>query len=866
MSYIYQDAARQPEERTEDLLGRMTLGEKIKQLQCLFIHEMLEQEDPIGEDGLGGFAFERIIMPYTIKEEAEIINRLQRSCVEGTRLGIPALIHAEALHGLTLREGTSFPQAIGLGATWDPELMGEVSAAIAAESKVRGIRQVLSPTVDLARDVRWGRVEETYGEDPYLVSRMAVEFCKSFERTGIVTTPKHFVANSGDGGRDSHPVYYSERMLRKVYFKPYEACIREAGSQSIMASYNALDGQPSGLNHWLLTKVLREEWGFEGFVVTDYGLMIKALKQHAAAEDLMGIAVKSISAGMDREIPAMSDTSGFTKLMEAVQTGKVSEETIDTAVRRVLLAKFRIGLFEQPYALPDDIVEVTGSRRHREIARKAAEKSLVLLRNVNDVLPLGAGHKVKKLAVMGAIADKPKLGGYSSWGNEIISILQGLREGAPAGTEIHHVQAGVESLGEDELALSLIPVECLECVVDDRVEQGMTGRYIDSQTLSGQPVVIRNDGSVAFNWGSSQPAEHPKLEDGKPYSIEWRGHLVPPESGLYKLGVTANGGARLYLDGELLIDRWEDALSGTQIVACDLEQGKRYSLTVQYHSSGGDAHIRLGWNRGTNPEEGVQLLRQQLDGMDAVVIVAGITEGEGMDRANLNLPVSMERLIQNVAGLGLPVIVVVSAGSAVTMRNWVNAADAILYAWYPGLEGGHAIADVLFGEVNPGGRLPVTFPQDVAQAPLYYNAEPSGRRNGYVDMTENPQFPFGYGLSYTSFSYSEAKLSRDVIGPMDSVTVTVEVTNTGDRDGDEVVQLYVRDKVASYATPLKSLQDFKRITLRAGQSAEVVLELTPDKLAILGADMKPVVEPGEFLVMVGASCEDIRITAILRVE
>ncbi|MBC8081392.1 MAG: glycoside hydrolase family 3 C-terminal domain-containing protein [Gorillibacterium sp.] len=859
---VYRNPQLLAEQRAEDLLGRMTLEEKVRQLQCMYIQEVIEDVAEIGADGLGGFAFERVMMPYDLAEEAERVNRVQRYCVEETRLGIPALIHAEALHGLCLQKGTSFPQAIGLAASWDIPTMESVSSAIAEETRARGVRQVLSPTVDVSRDIRWGRIEETYGEDPYLVSRMAVAFCRSFEEQGVVTTPKHFVANSGDGGRDSHPIYYSERLLRKVYFKPYEACIKEAGSQSIMASYNAVDGRPSGLNRWLLTDILREEWGFKGIVVTDYGLIGKAMDNHRVATDLRDASVQSVRAGMDREIPSFNERSGFGELVSALREGLLEEEVLDLAVRRVLEVKFRIGLFEQPYADVARTVGITNNQDHRQTALEAARKSIVLLKNESQVLPLSI--KLNKIAVLGSIAQKPRMGGYSSWGMETVSILEGLQDKCPQGTEIRFIDT--KSLGDtSDLILAPIPSAYLECLDNGNLVPGLLGEYRNNKHLSFQPQVVQSDAVVDFDWGSTRPVDHPEYSDGRPFSVNWQGWLTPPASGLYRLGLTANGSVRLYVDGELAIDRWDDPIQETEMVSLDMEAGKRVALQVMYGTSGGTARISLGWDIGEEKDEGTDNLKKELEGADLALIVAGIVEGEGKDRARLELPPSMERLIRSTAQTGIPTVVVISAGSAVTMSSWLKSVQGLVYVWYPGQEGGYAIADVLLGHFNPAGRLPVTFPQDVAQAPLYYNREPSGRSDGYVDMSEKPLFPFGFGLSYTTFAYGEVKLSADVIGRVESIQVSVDITNTGSRDGEEVVQLYLCDLISSYASPEKELKGFVRVFIPAGQTREVTFTLTPAELAMLDRNMQWVVEPGEFEVMIGSASDDIRSRCRFRV-
>ena len=380
----YMDKALSSEERAKELLKIMTTEVKLAQLRTKLLQNYITDDgkvsefNDIGKEGIGGFTFERIIMPYSIEEEAEIINAIHKKIKEETRLGIPPIINAEALHGLCLRGTTSFPQAIGLAATWDRDIMQKVAGVIASECKARGIRQVLSPTVDIARDLRWGRVEETYGEDAVLTSELAVAFCKAFEEVGIITTPKHFVANSGDGGRDSAPVYHSEKILKQVYFKPYAACFKRAGSRSVMASYNALNGVPAGLNKWLLTDMLKKYMGFKGFTVTDYRLMEKAKRLHKVSSDMSEIAARAVKAGLHRELP---DDGGYLFLNEALSKGLINEEEIDRLVTDILRVKFEIGLFDDSLKYDGKSAQkLCNCPEHRDVAYKAAQKSIVLLK------------------------------------------------------------------------------------------------------------------------------------------------------------------------------------------------------------------------------------------------------------------------------------------------------------------------------------------------------------------------------------------------------------------------------------------------------------------------------------------------------
>ncbi len=841
---LYRDASRPAAQRVEDLLQRMTLEEKVAQLQCIISEP--ESWEPYLESTLGGVG--TFLRAYSPRESAERMNALQRRFMEETRLGIPVLMHDEALHGLVGRGGTSFPQAIGLAATWDVELMGRVAAVIGEETRSRGIRQVLSPTINIARDVRWGRVEETYGEDPWLTSRMAVAFCRTIEGLGVVTTPKHFVANIGDGGRDSNPVHFSERLMREIYFPAFKACFQEAGSRSVMAAYNSYDGTPCSASRFLLTHMLREEWGFTGFTVSDYGSVGGIMSLHHTAATLEETAAQALSAGLDVELPNIYVYGE--PLLEAVRTGLVAESVLDTAVRRVLGVKFGLGLFEDPYVDPDIAERVNDSAEHRALAREAAREAIVLLKNEGRVLPLS--KDLRAVAVLGPLADRVRLGGYSGGDVPLVSVLQGIREKLGRGIEVRYAEgARLERGGHPA-----IPARCLFPGSTPGRENGLKAEYFDNMTLAGSPALVRTDPQIDFDWGGGSPDRRIGADR---FSVRWTGLFIPDISGPVELSITTDDGYRFWLDDRLLSEFWRDRAPATDFVTVPLEAGRAYRLKLEFYENGGGAYAALGWK---SPQASSELLDEALAavrGAGAAVLVVGVTEGEGQDRARLDLPDEEEALIRAVAATGVPTVVVLQTGSAVTMSDWGDQVPAVLQAWYAGEEGGHAVADVLFGDVNPAGRLPITWPRSSAQLPLYYNHKPTGRGYDYVDLTGRPLFLFGHGLSYTTFKYAGLRVTPDRIPPGGTVRIGLEVTNTGSAAGDEVVQLYLHDPVACVARPVLELKGFRRIHLQPGETREVLFELTPGQLAFPGTDLRPLVEPGTIEVMVGASSGDIRL-------
>ena len=836
----YENPKLSIEERIEDLLSRMTLEEKIGQLQsgrCIPTH------------GIGNLTC--VLRELPPEEGAIKANELQVHAIENTRLGIPVIIHDECLHGCMAKFSTSFPQAIALAATWDPELVYKVAKAIAKETRVRGIHQCLSPVVNIVRDVRAGRTEESYGEDPFLTAVMGAAFCRALREEGVIATPKHFVANFvGDGGRDSNEIHFSQRILREIYFPGFKACVR-AGALSIMAAYNSLDGIPCSSNRWLLTEVLKEEWGFEGFVVSDYNSVTGILYKHCVAETKEEAAKLAIEAGLDVELPRV-DIYGE-PLLKAVKEGLVSEDIIDEAVRRVLRAKFLIGLFDNPFTDPNRAKELCGCEEHAKLALQAARKAIVLLKNEKNTLPLDK-EKIKSIAVLGPLSDQLRLGGYSGIPPYTVTPLEGIKLKVKSGTKIYHVRGCQITIGR----YFPIPSKYLKPPDAKPGEYGLKGEYYDNPNLEGDPVLVRIDRNISFDWGLGSP--DPKIPSDN-FSVRWTGKLIPPETRVYEIALSTDDGVRFWLNGRLLIDSWHDRPVTTDKVQVKLEAGKEYDIKIEYYEHRGFAVVQLGWDYEEVPEE-IREAAEIAKKADVAVIFVGIIEGEGRDRATLELPGLQEVLIEEVLKTGTPTIVVLMTGSAVTGR-WIKDAPAIIQAWYPGQEGGIAIAEVLFGEYNPGGKLPFTWPRYVGQLPLYYNYKPTGRGYDYVDMPGTPLFPFGHGLSYTKFTYSNLRIETNEMG---NIKVSVDIENVGDREGDEVVQLYIRDRVASVARPVKELRGFKRITLKPGEKTTVSFRLTLDDLALFDLNMRRVVEPGTFEIMVGSSSEDIRIKGMLNIK
>ena len=662
------------------------------------------------------------------RETAEFVNAIQHWVMDHTRLAIPAMFHEEALHGLAAAKGTNFPVPIGLASTWDPALVERVTTVAAREARARGAQQVLSPVLDLARDPRWGRTEETYGEDPQLVSDIGLAAIRGYQGPGPALTPghvfataKHFAAHGpNEGGINTAPTQVPERELREALLWPFERAILEGHVMSVMPSYNEIDGVPSTASQFLLQRILRQEWGFQGFVVSDYNAIEQLADRHKVAGSMNEAARLSIAAGVDLELP---DRKAYLTMVEDVKAGRLDERLVDASARRVLRLKFLAGLFEHPYADPDEAERVTNTADAQALALEAARASLVLLKNDNNTLPFDRS-RVHKLAVVGPNAADVHLGGYSEDPGRGISVLQGLRDKAGRGVEIG---------------------------------------YAEGTRITESPA----------SWGNNE--------------------------------VTA-----------------ADPAKNAQRIA-----------------------------------EAIRLARTA----DAIVAVIGTNESTSReayadnhlgDAATLDLIGNQQELVDQLVATGKPVEALLKNGRPLSNTHVAAKVPAILEVWYAGQEGGTAIAEALLGDINPGGKLPISVPRTVGQLPVYYNRKTTSFRN-YLFESRAPLFPFGHGLSYTTFALADLELADTTIGPAGRTTAKVRVTNTGTRAGDEVVQLYVHDLVASVTRPVKQLRAFQRVSLKPGESTLVTLSIGPEALWLIDQQMVRRVEPGDFEILVGTS-------------
>ena len=865
---IYKRNDQPVEERVKDLLQRMTPEEKFWQL--FMIPGDLGNDPSKYKNGIFGFQVNTVqqqqgaaaqLLNYksgqTAQQTLAKINEIQKYFVEQTRLGIPIIAFDEALHGLVRDEATAFPQAIALAATWDTLLMNKVAAAIANETKARGIRHILSPVVNVTTDVRWGRVEETYGEDPFLSAAMGVAFVKAFERRGVVTNPKHFAVNHGDGGRDSYPIHLNERILEETYFVPFKAVVQKGGARSIMTAYNSLDGSPCSANNWLLNKKLRKDWGFKGFVLSDAGATGGANVLHFTASDYADAGKKSIENGLD--VIFQTAYEHHELFDKHFLDNSMNPAVIDSAVARVLRVKFDLGLFEKPYVNVNDQEKWTAAQ-HRELSKEAAVRSIVLLKNENNLLPLN--KSLKKIAVIGTDAIEARLGGYSGPGNSKISILAGIKEKTKGLSQVMYA-AGP---GREHKTWTYVPSASLSTIDDGKKIQGLKGEYFNNVMMEGEPVLTRIDESIRFQWTLFSP--DPSKINYDFFSARWTGMIQSPATGNYKIGIDGNDGYRLYINNKIVIDNWKKQSYSTKLANYFFEKNRAYDIRIEYFEPAGNAWFRLIWTVGIKDsseqkiKEAVQLAKTS----DVAIVVAGIDEGEFNDRASLAFPGRQEEMINRIAATGKPVVVLLVGGSAITMNNWLYKVSGVIDVWYPGDAGGAAVADVLFGDRSPSGKLPITFPVFEGQLPLVYNHKPTGRGDDYTNLTGQPLFPFGFGLSYTTFTYSALQLGKSTIKAGENLNLRFKLKNSGKFKGDEIVQLYLHDELASVARPVKELKGFQRISLEPGEEKEIQFTITPEMLTMLDVNMNEVIEPGKFRIMIGSSSMDIRLRQIFEIQ
>jgi len=752
----YKNHTLPPAKSVKDLLARMSLDEKAAQMLCVWQTKAKTLVDESGNfdpkkakaafrkgNGLG-----QVGRPSDAgggkdaRGMAELTNAIQKFFLENSRLGIPVVFHEECLHGHAAPGGTSFPQPIGMASTFDPDLVESLFTMTAAEARSRGAHQALTPVVDVARDPRWGRVEETYGEDPYLVSRMGIAAVRGFQgdatfrdKRRVMATLKHFVGHGQpESGMNCAPANVSLRLLRETFFYTFRQALKQAGAVSLMASYNEVDGLPSHANKWLMRDVLRKEWGFKGFVVSDYYAIWELgyrpdTHGHFVAKDKKESCALAVEAGINIELP---DPDCYLHLQELVEKGRLKESQLDEMVAPMLLWKFEMGLFDDPYVDPDEADRIVGCDAHRELALAAARDTITLLKNENNLAPLNL-EGIRSIAVIGPNAHRSLLGGYSGVPKHNVTVLEGIQQ-----------------------------------KVGKRVK------------------VLYSEGCKITIGGS------------------WNQDEVVPS------------------------DPEEDRKQ----IAEAVKVAKKADVIV----------LAIGGNEQTSREA------WGLNHMG--------------DRTSLDLIGRQEELVKAMVALGKPLVVFLFNGRPLSINYVSQNVPVIFECWYLGQETGRAVADVLFGDHNPGGKLPISIPRSAGHLPVFYNYKPSARR-GYLFDDVTPLYAFGYGLSYTTFSVANVRLAKKRIARDGSTRVFADVTNTGSRRGTEVLQMYIRDLVSSVTRPIKELKGFRKVSLEPGETQTVEFEITPESLAFFDVKMKYTVEPGDFEIMVGTSSRDADLQKIV---
>ncbi len=809
--------------RVRDLISRMTLREKISQLGS--------NEPTIPRLGIHAYTF-------------------------GT----------ECLHGVVPTNPrvptTVFPQAIGMASTWDPALIEKVADAISDEGRALankdGNRRFLTffaPVINMARDPRWGRVQETYGEDPYLTSRIGVAFVKGLQGNDprylkVAATLKHFAVYSDEWGRHWSSANAGTEVLREYYLPQFKACVTDANAQSVMVAFNAINGVPCTADKKLLTGILRDEWGFDGYVISDAGGIRDLYSRHRYVGSPEEAAAVALKAGVDVDLRG-STYQGY--LFKAVKEGLVSTKAIDRALARVLSVKFRLGMFDPPEMVPYSKIpySVVNSKANRELALQTALESIVLLKNEHHLLPLS--RNLKSIAVIGPDASVCQFGTYSGISSDSITPLQGIRNAVSSGTRVLYAKGcGI---------WATIQSKYLTPTGAKPGQHGWRGEYFDNMYLSGKPILVRIDKQINFNWRWGTPAASIHRNN---YSARWTATLVPPVTRTYQFQMNTDDGSRLYVDGKLLIDQWNDQSPDTYTASIKLDAGHPYKIKMEYYQDVDNACAHLGWDY----EPAIKQAAQVASKADMAIIFEGESRSvqeESHDRSHLRLPGVQENLIKEVYRANPRTILVLINGAPLSI-DWTDAhIPGIVEAWYPGEVGGQAIADVLFGDYNPGGKLPITFYKSIAQLPPF-NSYDIRKGRTYMYLKEKPLFAFGYGLSYTNFKYSDLEIRPKKISPTGKVVVSVDAQNVGDREGDDVVELYVHDATPRTKRPIEELKGFQRLNLKPGEIKRVTFILTATQLAFYESSLKRwKVGPGRVNVMIGNSSADIRLTDSLEV-
>ncbi|MEN8137621.1 MAG: glycoside hydrolase family 3 C-terminal domain-containing protein [Bacteroidota bacterium] len=794
-----------------------------------------------------------LISQMTLEEKVSLLGGMDGMRTNAIpRLGIRTLNMLNGPNGVGGDPGTAFPTGVAMAATWNEDLMHRIGVAIGNESRAKKADILLGPTVNIQRMPLGGRNFESYSEDPFLSGRLGVNFVKGVQELGVATSLKHFILNNQELSRGSYSAEVDERALREIYLPAFEMVVKEAKPMTIMSAYNKFRGVHCTENEYILNDILREEWGFEGFIMSDW--------------DAVHSTVEASHAGLDLEMPGKPKFFNE-KLVTAVKEGKVSEEEIDEKVARILNIYEKIGVFSDEESLPKGKLNTV---EHQELAAQTAREAIVLLKNENAILPLDKGN-IKKIAVLGPNASVNRKGGGGS--SEVkpfysVSPIEGLK--SKLGNEVELLfDEGTKPAIEDYIA---IPSKYL---ISEDGEPGLKADFFNNEYVSGKAVVTRIDENIDFHWGQKSPDKKIQVDR---FSARWTGKLIAPLTGKIRIGVKSNDGGYLYINNRLLVNNWGMHGPHQKSTELDVVKGEKYDIKVEYYEGGNNAEVKLGWQltepKTTISKQAVEYAKNA----DVVLLFVGLNkefEGEGFDRSSMDMPGDQDELIRAVSAVNKNTIVIINGGNPVSMTKWIDGVDGIIQAWYLGQETGNALSDVLFGDYNPSGKLPVTFPkkyEDNPAFPYYQKVQnkaimEEGIYVGYRYYDSKgvePMFPFGYGLSYTSYEYSDLKIEN--LGD-EEVKVSLSVKNTGKYDGSEIVQLYVHDMEASVDRPLKELKGFSKVQLNSGETKEVSIKLDKRAFAFYDIEAKEwVAEPGDFEIFIASSSKDIRLKGIFSLK
>ncbi|MEI6913824.1 MAG: glycoside hydrolase family 3 C-terminal domain-containing protein [Armatimonadota bacterium] len=851
---------QQIDKQVQALMKKMSIEEKAGQCNQSGLGPY--EKTIVSQFGLGHFV-SQLGGGTTAEQAAGHHNNLQKLAKDKGPHGIPIMIGCDGILDARAADAVTYPQQMGMGSTWNPGLVESIYLSIAEELRACGYSRTYTPNAGLSRDPRFGRAGECFSEDPYLASVLTSSAVYGLQgrdvSTGVLATPKHYAAyDASMGGKDSTDMDISDRQLRSIWLPPFKAAV-DAGAGAIMNAYHSVNGMPLAANRYLLTDILKNELGFHGFVVTDF-MCIESLAggQHVAA-DVDEATKMAFEAGVDVHDHDLDGTFPE-RLAKLVREGKISKKVLDAACARTLRLKFKLGLFDNPFVDPKAAASIVGSKQHLDIELNAARQSMVLLKNQGGLLPLR--KDLKSIAIIGPNADNSQnqLGVWTrdaaSQQERIITVLEGVRQLLPQ-TKINYAKGCEIVKGYTKLENPAFSHDG-----GNGEQPGLKGEYFNSPDLTGTPALVRVDATVDFDWAGGAVAPGVNADN---FSVRWTGKLQVPGSGIYHLRTTVDDGVRVWVDGQAVIDAWPDHV-GTNSGSVKLEGGRKHDIKIEFHDTLGEARVKFAIEQPSFDDDTIAEAVNAAKQSEAAIVVVGdspILNSEAHDRADMNLTGSQDKLVQAILDTGVPTVVVLVNARPLTINAINESAPAILEAWNPGEFGGQAVAETLFGDNNPGGKLPATWARSMGQLPVYYDYLPGWHGGSYADGTNpGPLYPFGFGLSYTTFDYSNLSVSPAKIPTSGKATVSVDIQNTGQVAGDEVAQLYIRDTVSSVVRPNKQLKGFQRISLKPGEKKTVQFTITPDDLAFYNQQMKWTVEPGSFDILVGGDSVSVKTTAL----